>query len=65
MGFGLFCFVLFWWGVGCLKQVSLYCPAWPGTHWVHQASLKLRDLHLSAETKGVPHHCGQQGICSF
>jgi hypothetical protein len=41
--FVLFCFVLF-----CLRQVSLYSPGCPGTHFVDQAGLELKNLPASA-----------------
>jgi hypothetical protein len=41
--FVLFCFVLFFQG-----RVSLYSPGCPGTHFVDQAGLELRNLSASA-----------------
>jgi hypothetical protein len=51
--FVLFCFVLFWFGLvwfGLVFQdrVSLYGPGYPGTHFVDQAGLKLRNPPASA-----------------
>jgi hypothetical protein len=55
LGF-LFCFVLFFWFFFvCLfvflvfqDRVSLYSPGCPGTHFVDQAGLELRDPPASA-----------------
>jgi hypothetical protein len=51
--FGLFWFVLFWFGLvwfGLIfrDRVSLYSPGCPGTHFVDQAGLELRNLPVSA-----------------
>jgi hypothetical protein len=43
----LFCFVLFWFLV-FRDRVSLYSPGCPGTHFVDQAGLELRNLPASA-----------------
>jgi hypothetical protein len=46
-----FCFVLFWFGFGFSffrDRVSLYSPGCPGTHFVDQAGLELRNLPASA-----------------
>jgi hypothetical protein len=44
------CFVLFWFGLvfGFRDRVSLCSPGCPGTHFVDQAGLKLRNLPASA-----------------
>jgi hypothetical protein len=49
----LFCFVLFcFWVFVCLfvfrDRVSLCSPGYPGTHFVDQAGLELRNLPASA-----------------
>jgi hypothetical protein len=55
--FVCFCFVLVWFGLVsflffvCLfvrDRVSLYSPGCPGTHFVDQAGLELRNLPASA-----------------
>jgi hypothetical protein len=41
-------------------RVSLYSPGCPGTHFVDQAGLELRNLPASASQvgiKGMRHHC--------
>jgi hypothetical protein len=38
--------ILFWFGFW--DRVSLYSPGCPGTHFVDQAGLKLRNLPISA-----------------
>jgi hypothetical protein len=43
----LFCFVLFLFFV-FWDKVSLYSPGWPGTHFVDQAGLELRNQPTSA-----------------
>jgi hypothetical protein len=56
-----FFFCFFWGGLFCfvfvvvvlfvclfLITVSLYSPGYPGTHFVEQASLGLRNTHVSA-----------------
>jgi hypothetical protein len=40
--FGIFCLFV------CLNRVSLYSPGYPGTHFVDQAGLELRNLRASA-----------------
>jgi hypothetical protein len=61
--FWVFCFVLFF--VFCFfgfflvfrDRVSLYSPGCPGTHFVDQVGLELRNLPASASgIKGVRHH---------
>jgi hypothetical protein len=54
----LFSFLFFW------DRVSLYSPGCPGTHFVDQAGLKLRNLPASASKviKGVRHHCPAKPI---
>jgi hypothetical protein len=42
--FVLFCFVLFFFGFGFRDRVSLYSPGCPGTGFVDQAGLELRNL---------------------
>jgi hypothetical protein len=66
--FFCFCFVLFgWFSFFFLDRVSLYSPGCPGTHFVDQAGLELRNppasasqvlgsLLPSAGIKGVCHH---------
>jgi hypothetical protein len=47
----LFCFVLFCFVLFCFvfqDRVSLYSPGCPGTHFVDQAGLELRNLPASA-----------------
>jgi hypothetical protein len=48
---------LFWY---FRDKIFLYCPGCPGTHFVDQAGLELRNLHASASQhagiKGLPHH---------
>jgi hypothetical protein len=46
--FVLFCFVLFCFCFVFRDRVSLYSPGCPGTHFVDQAGLKLRNLLASA-----------------
>jgi hypothetical protein len=36
-----------------LRQVSLCRPGWPGTHYVDQAGLKLRDLCLGLKVYAI------------
>jgi hypothetical protein len=52
-GFVLFCFVLFCFVLFCFvfafpDRVSLYSPGCPGTHFVVQAGLELRNSPASA-----------------
>jgi hypothetical protein len=51
---------LFWFGFVFRDGVSLYSPGCPGTHFVDQAGLELRNLPASAsrvlEFKGVCYH---------
>jgi hypothetical protein len=44
----LFCFVLFCFVLFFQDRVSLYSPGCPGTYFVDQAGLKLRNLPASA-----------------
>jgi hypothetical protein len=47
--FVLFCFVLFCFVLFCFQdRVSLCSPGCPGTHFVDQAGLELRNLPASA-----------------
>jgi hypothetical protein len=48
--FGLFCFVLFWFGLVLVfrDRVSLYSPGCPGTHFVDEDGLELRNPPASA-----------------
>jgi hypothetical protein len=68
VGYILFCFVLVWFGLvwfGLVLffwgKVSLYSSGCPGTHFVDQAGLELRNpptfASPSAGIKGVHHHC--------
>jgi hypothetical protein len=42
------CFVLVWFGFGFFETVSLCSPGCPGTHFIDQAGLKLRNPPASA-----------------
>jgi hypothetical protein len=46
--FGLVWFGLVWFGLVFRYMVSLYSPGCPGTHFVDQAGLELRNLPASA-----------------
>jgi hypothetical protein len=60
----LFCFVLF-----CFvfrDRVSLYSPGCPGTHFVDQAGLKLKNLPASASRVLELKECAtMSGVCLF
>jgi hypothetical protein len=49
--FVLFCFVFLF--LVFRDRVSLYSPGCPGTHFVDQAGLELRNLPASASASGV------------
>jgi hypothetical protein len=67
-GFGFFCFLVFcfglFWFFGFRDRVSLCSPGCPGTHFVDQAGLKLRNPPASASrVLGLKACTTKQGVC--
>jgi hypothetical protein len=59
-------FVLFWFGLVFQDRVSLYSPGCPGTHFVDQVSLKLRNPPASAsQVRGLKACTTTPGLFCF